>query len=92
MDPETETFLLALVTEATTIKETTAGAPRMKEVVAVVRAAISAQETCASPTSRRGPIYPQALHRGEAFGPRLTLIAACGSGSAVAAIAVQKIL
>ena len=41
---------------------------------------------------KHGGIHTALGRRGELLGPRLALIAACGSGFAVAVIAVQQIL
>ena len=54
--------------------------------------AIDRQVIYASSISRRDLRRRQARRRGELLGPRLALIAACGSGFAVAVIAVQQIL
>jgi hypothetical protein len=54
--------------------------------------AIDRQVIYASSISRRDLRRRRARRRGELLGPRLALIAACGSGFAVAVIAVQQIL
>jgi len=53
--------------------------------------AIDRQVIYASSISRRDLRRRQARRRGELLGPRLALIAACGSGFAIAVIAVQQI-
>ena len=54
--------------------------------------AIDRQVIYASSISRRDLRRRQARRRGELLGPRLALIAACGSGFAITVIAVQQIL
>ena len=54
--------------------------------------AIDRQVIYASSISRRDLRRRQARRRGELLGPRLALIAACGSGFAIAVIAVQQIV
>ena len=53
--------------------------------------AIDRQVIYASSISRRDLRRRQARRRGELLGPRLALVAACGSGFAIAVIAVQQI-